>query len=196
MKLEVLHNASLSDLSSIVLFLNKLKKTEIKAQLIFELIRNLSIPFCLRRLPWSRTQKANNVLASSPWAFFWIRIYWNWTYCHASPHWNRSHSSFGWSSSKWRESRRRAVVYCLFPGAFRLEVLTTLVLGLAVCSRRLCGIWQSDGSLWGSEGIWRFWAGLFGMKKRTCCQRPWLRSSDVWKPCLCSEKKVKWKRVS
>jgi len=71
MKLEMLHNASLLDLSSIVLFLNKFKKkTEIKTQLIFELIRNLIIPFCLRRLPWNRTQKANNVLASSPWAFF------------------------------------------------------------------------------------------------------------------------------
>jgi len=44
MKLKVLHNASISDLSSIVLFLNKLKKTEIKTQLIFELIRNLIIP--------------------------------------------------------------------------------------------------------------------------------------------------------
>ncbi len=48
MKLEALHNASLSDLSSIVLFLNKFKKTEIKTQLIFELIRNLILPGCLR----------------------------------------------------------------------------------------------------------------------------------------------------
>ncbi len=47
MKLKVLHNASLSDLSSIVLFLNKLKKTEIKTQLIFELIRYLIIPIGL-----------------------------------------------------------------------------------------------------------------------------------------------------
>ena len=44
MKLKVLHNASLSDLSSIVLFLNKLKKAEVKTQLIFELICYLIIP--------------------------------------------------------------------------------------------------------------------------------------------------------
>jgi len=40
----VLHNASLSDLSSIVLFLNKSKKAEVKTQLIFELICYLIIP--------------------------------------------------------------------------------------------------------------------------------------------------------
>jgi len=44
MKLKVLHNASLSDLSSTVLFLNQQEKTEIKTQLIFELIRNLILP--------------------------------------------------------------------------------------------------------------------------------------------------------
>ena len=41
MKHKVLHNASLSDLSSIVLVFNKSRKTEIKTQLIFELIRLL-----------------------------------------------------------------------------------------------------------------------------------------------------------
>ncbi len=40
----MLHNASLSDLPSIVLLLNKQEKTEIKTQLICELIRNLIIP--------------------------------------------------------------------------------------------------------------------------------------------------------
>jgi len=39
------HNASLSDLSSIVLSLNKSRKTEIKTQLIFELVRNLIMPY-------------------------------------------------------------------------------------------------------------------------------------------------------
>jgi len=47
MEHKVLHNASLSDLSSMVLFLNKSRKTEIKTKLIFELIRNLIMPpFC------------------------------------------------------------------------------------------------------------------------------------------------------
>ena len=55
MKLEVLHNASLSDLSSIVLFLNRFKKTEIKTQLIFELICHLILPW---RRGWSSTGRA------------------------------------------------------------------------------------------------------------------------------------------
>ena len=70
MKHEVLHNASLSDLSSIVLFLNKSRKTVIKTQLIFELIRDLIIPAFEWRPQCSR-EGAGIGRGSRSWCWRW-----------------------------------------------------------------------------------------------------------------------------